>query len=81
MGLSVKNQLANKYFCLSNISKEMMDKYGIAISKAQLRARAKASPARMVIPTGSADGSGRRRMTKIYCYEDFAPPKGGEAMR
>ena len=81
MGLSVKNQLADKYFCLSNISKVMMEKYNIHMSKAELRARARASPAHMVIPTGSANGNGHRRMTKIYRYEDFAPPKGGEAMR
>ena len=80
MGLSVKNQLATgKYFCLSHIDKDAMDKFNIQMSKALFRELARRTPAYMVLPTGSADGSGRRRMTKIYRYEDFAGMKGGDA--
>ena len=82
MGLSVQNQVAkSRYFCLSNIDKEVMAQFGIQMSKAQLREKARRTSPHMVLPTGSADAPGQRRMTKIYRYEDFANMNGGDAMK
>lgn len=70
-GMSLKNQVnLDLYFSISNINPERMSAYGIKLTPAELRERARHSPPFKLIPTGSSM-PGKSRMTKIYRYEDF----------
>ena len=70
-GMSLKNQVdLNKYFSISKINPERISAYGINLTPAELREKARHAPPFKLIPTGSTT-PGKSRMTKIYRYEDF----------
>ena len=72
MGLSLKNQVdTNKFFCYSDINKNMMEKAGINMSVTDFKDLVKRSPPYMVIQTGSEILNKKQRNTKVYRFQDF----------
>lgn len=82
MGLSVWSQVdMNKYFSISNINKEKMQKLGVNMSIKQLRAKARKTAPFMEVLTGQSDDKGYKRKTKIYRYEDFKSAKNNTEVK
>ena len=72
MGASVKNSVnTEKYFSISAIDKNVMEKLGLKMTIQELRAVARSSPPAFEIMTGTEEYPGRIRKTKIYRYSDF----------
>lgn len=72
MGASVSNQVnTEKYFSISTIDKNVMEKLGLKMTIQELRAVARSSPPAFEIMTGTEEYPGRIRKTKIYRYSDF----------
>lgn len=72
MGASVKNSVnTDKYFSISTIDKNVMEKLGLKMTIRELRAVARSSPPAFEIMTGTEEYPGRIRKTKIYRYSDF----------
>lgn len=72
MGASVKNSVnTEKYFSISTIDKNVMEKLGLKMTIQELRAVARSSPPAFEIMTGTEEYPGRIRKTKIYRYSDF----------
>lgn len=75
MGWSVFNQVdPNKYFSISKIDKNCMQKYNINMTVSNFRRRVKKSVPFTEILTGQGNIACTRR-TKIYRYEDFRDAK------
>ena len=72
MGASVKNSVnTDKYFSISTIDKNVMEKLGLKMTIRELRAVVRSSPPAFEIMTGTEEYPGRIRKTKIYRYSDF----------
>lgn len=63
------------YFSISKINPERMRVFGITLSINELRELARKRPAFKKILTGSNSDDRKRRLTKIYRYEDFKDEK------
>lgn len=62
---------SNKYFTISNISKEKMEKAGLTMTVAELRNLARQRPHLTQIFTGSDTDETKRQLVKVYAYADF----------
>lgn len=63
------------YFSISKINPERMRAFGITLTPNELREIARTRPAFTQILTGSNSDDRKRRLTKIYRYEDFVAEK------
>ena len=63
------------YFSISKINPERMRAFGITLTPNELRELARTRPAFKKILTGSNSDDRKRRLTKIYRYEDFVAEK------
>lgn len=72
MGMSVFSEVnSDKYFSISTITREKMDRNGLKMTVKQLRELARKRPPFTEILTGQSRENGYRQKTKIYRYEDF----------
>jgi hypothetical protein len=72
MGMSVFSECdPDKYFSISTISREKMNKNGLTMTVTELQRQARGSVPFTEIFTGQARENGHRQRTKIYRYADF----------
>lgn len=78
MGLSVWSEVdTNKYFSISTIRKQAMEKHNITCTIKELQEKARKSVPVAEILTGQSKSLGMRKKTKIYRYEDFRTSNSG----